>query len=68
MTTIRTLNRELNIPATLADLGVEASAIPQMAANALKDPCCLTNPRQVDSLGEMEELFQQALTFKRSQG
>ena len=68
LTKIHTLNQELNIPATLADLGVEASAIPQMAANALKDPCCLTNPRQVDFLGEMEELFQQALYGKRSPG
>ncbi|MGL5832300.1 MAG: hypothetical protein ACRC1Z_03600 [Waterburya sp.] len=64
LTTIRALNRELKIPTTLADLGVEESAIPQMAANALKDPCCLTNPRQVASIGEMEDLFRQALYGK----
>jgi alcohol dehydrogenase class IV len=61
LTKIRALNQELNIPSTLAELGVEASAIPHMAANALNDPCCLTNPRQVTSVKEMEALFQQAL-------
>jgi alcohol dehydrogenase len=58
---IRELNQELKIPSTLAELGVEASAIPHMAAHALNDPCCLTNPRQVASVKEMEALFQQAL-------
>jgi alcohol dehydrogenase len=61
LTKIRKLNQELNIPSTLAELGVEASAIPHMAANALSDPCCLTNPRQVASVKEMEVLFHQAL-------
>lgn len=64
LTKIRALNQELNIPSTLADLGVEESAIPQMAANALKAPCCLTNPRQVASIGEMEYLLRQALYGK----
>jgi alcohol dehydrogenase len=59
---IRELNQELKIPSTLAELGVEASVIPHMAANALNDPCCLTNPRQVASVKEMEALFQQALS------
>jgi alcohol dehydrogenase len=62
LTKIRKLNQELNIPSTLSELGVEASAIPHMAANALNDPCCLTNPRQVASVKEMEALFQQALS------
>ncbi|WP_341993622.1 iron-containing alcohol dehydrogenase [Chlorogloeopsis sp. ULAP02] len=43
LTKIRALNQELNIPSTLAELGVEESAIPHMAANALKDPCCYTH-------------------------
>jgi alcohol dehydrogenase len=58
---IHTLNQSLNIPDTLAALGVEESAIPHMAANALNDPCCLTNPRQAASAQEMEDLFRQAL-------
>ncbi len=59
LTKLRRFNQELNIPSTLAELGVEKSAIPHMAVNALQDPCCLTNPRQA-SLEEMEGLFQQA--------
>ena len=55
------------IPQINLDKVVEASAITQMVANALQDPCCLTNPRQVESAGEMEELFRQALYGKRSQ-
>jgi alcohol dehydrogenase len=59
LNTIRSLNQRLKIPATLAELGVKQEDIPFMAANALKDPCCLTNPRQA-TLEEMEGLFQQA--------
>ena len=59
LTKLRRFNQELNIPSTLAELGVEESAIPLMTTNALQDPCCLTNPRQ-GSQSEMEQLFQQA--------
>ncbi|MDJ0633662.1 MAG: iron-containing alcohol dehydrogenase [Xenococcaceae cyanobacterium MO_188.B29] len=57
---LRGLNQELNIPLNLADLGVKEEDIPYMAANALQDPCCLTNPRQVTSVTEMESLFSRA--------
>ena len=32
--------------ASLTTLGVKAEDIPTLAANALNDTCCLTNPRQ----------------------
>lgn len=66
LTKLHSLNRELNIPLTLADLGVKEADIPYMATNALQDPCCLTNPRQVASSIEMESLFRQAWQGERA--
>lgn len=43
---IRTLARQVNIPAGLRDLGVKEEDIPVLATNALKDACGLTNPIQ----------------------
>ena len=43
---IRSLARQINIPAGLRDLGVKEEDIPVLATNALKDACGLTNPIQ----------------------
>lgn len=45
------LRRELKMPATLQEAGIEPSqlrqALPDLARAALADPCCATNPRPV---------------------
>lgn len=43
---IRSLARQINIPAGLRDLGAKEEDIPVLATNALKDACGLTNPIQ----------------------
>ena len=58
---IRKLSRDIGIPAGLRQVkGFDVGDIPQLAANALKDVCALTNPRQ-GSQTDMEELFTAAL-------
>lgn len=46
------LRRELKLPQTLAEAGVEPRAVwaatPQIVAAALADPCCKTNPMTVE--------------------
>lgn len=64
---LRAMNQELNMPASLAAMGVKEEDIPYMAENALKDPCCLTNPHQVSSRAQMEELFLSAWRGERSE-
>ena len=56
---IRTLARDVDIPAGLRDLGAKLQDIPILAANALKDACGLTNPRAADQ-GQIEEIFRNA--------
>ena len=47
------LRRELGLPETLADAGVDPSAVraagPEIVKAALADPCCATNPRAADA-------------------
>ncbi|MBY6017601.1 L-threonine dehydrogenase [Halomonas denitrificans] len=43
---IRTLSADIQIPANLTELGVNAEDIPTLATNALNDACGLTNPKQ----------------------
>ena len=56
---IRTLARDVEIPAGLRDLGAKLDDIPILATNALKDACGLTNPRKADQ-GQIEEIFRNA--------
>ena len=56
---IRTLARDVEIPAGLRDLGAKLDDIPILATNALKDACGLTNPRKADQ-GQSEEIFRNA--------
>lgn len=57
---IRDLNRKLNLPANLAEMGVQTGAVPQLAAHAAKDVCNFTNPRPC-SQAQYEQLFSLAL-------
>jgi alcohol dehydrogenase len=43
---IRTLSADVGIPSGVAQLGAKEEDIPTLAANALKDACGLTNPKQ----------------------
>ena len=56
---IRTLARDVEIPAGLRDLGAKLDDIPILATNALKDACGFTNPRKADQ-GQIEEIFRNA--------
>ncbi|MFB0700318.1 L-threonine dehydrogenase [Pseudomonas protegens] len=56
---IRTMARDVEIPAGLRELGAKLQDIPLLAANALKDACGLTNPRPADQR-QIEEIFRNA--------
>ena len=43
---IRTISKQVGIPANLKQLGVKPEDFETMAENAMKDVCCLTNPRK----------------------
>lgn len=59
ITAIRTLARDVDIPAGLRELGMRLNDVPVLAANALKDACGLTNPRAADQR-QIEEIFRTA--------
>jgi len=56
---IRSLARDVEIPAGLRELGAKLQDIPILATNALKDTCGLTNPRAADQR-QIEEIFRSA--------
>jgi alcohol dehydrogenase len=56
---IRSLSRDVEIPAGLRELGAKLNDIPTLAINALKDACGLTNPRVADQR-QIEEIFRSA--------
>ena len=56
---IRSLSRDVDIPAGLRELGAKLNDIPMLASNALKDACGLTNPRVADQR-QIEEIFRSA--------
>lgn len=58
---IRELSADIGIPAGLKDLkGFSESDIPTLAANALKDACGFTNPKQA-TLEEIEGIYKAAI-------
>ncbi|MCK9797322.1 L-threonine dehydrogenase [Pseudomonas sp. MAFF 302030] len=59
ITAIRTLAKDVEIPAGLRELGAKLQDIPILATNALKDACGLTNPRAADQR-QIEEIFRSA--------
>ena len=56
---IRTLAKDVEIPAGLRDLGAKLDDIPILATNALKDACGFTNSRKADQ-AQIEEIFRNA--------
>lgn len=56
---IKKLNRRLNIPSHIKDIGGKEEDIPMLAQKALADPCTAGNPRDV-TLNEFVELFRKA--------
>ncbi len=57
---LKKLNADLNIPASLSEVGVTADKIEEMATDAMKSANVLANPRQT-SKEEMIELYKKAL-------
>ena len=57
---IKTLSKDINIPADLTTIGVKEEDIPTLATNALKDACALTNPR-VGTHEEVCQIFRNAM-------
>ena len=60
LASIRKLSADVDIPAGLAELGVKEEDFPTLAANALKDACGGTNPRQA-TLEEIIEIYRAAM-------
>jgi alcohol dehydrogenase len=57
---IRKLSAAVGIPAGLSAIGVKESDIPMLADNAIKDICCLFNPRKI-KLDDLTRLYNEAL-------
>lgn len=58
---IKDLIKDLGIPKSLSDVrGFNEKDLPTLAANALMDVCCLTNPRQ-GTQQEIESIFKAAI-------
>ena len=57
---IRSLARQVNIPAGLRDLNVKEADFPILATNALKDACGFTNPVQATH-DEIMEIYRAAM-------
>ncbi|CCO49894.1 Alcohol dehydrogenase 2 [Vibrio nigripulchritudo SOn1] len=57
---IRSLSKDVGIPAGLEALGARADNIPVLAENALKDACGLTNPKQATH-DEISSIFRAAM-------
>lgn len=57
---IRKLSAAVGIPAGLSEIGVKTSDIPALAENAIKDICCLFNPRTI-KLEDLARLYTEAM-------
>ena len=57
---IRKLSAAIGIPKGLADIGVQESDIPRLAEHAIKDICCLFNPRKI-ALNDLISLYKAAM-------
>lgn len=56
---IRAIKNDAGVIRTLKDLGVSRDDFPALAAQALMDPCMLTNPRQ-PTLKDIEAIYESA--------
>ncbi|MBM7853975.1 1,3-propanediol dehydrogenase [Desulfohalotomaculum tongense] len=57
---VKNLFRDIGTPKTLSQMGLDENVIPQLAENALKDACLVTNPRDAGK-EDLIELFKRAL-------
>ncbi len=57
---IRTLSKDIDIPAGLTELGAKEEDLETLATNALKDACGFTNPKQA-TLEEIINIFKNAM-------
>lgn len=57
---IAAIRTAAGVSTRLADLGMRSDQIPKLAANALRDPCLVTNPSQ-PGLEDLERIYEQAL-------
>ncbi|MGE5365256.1 MAG: alcohol dehydrogenase-like regulatory protein ErcA [Bacteroidota bacterium] len=57
---IASLKKDSGIFTTLGDKGIKTVDIPELAKNALKDPCTVTNPRK-PKLRDLEVIYEEAL-------
>lgn len=56
---VRQLNEDLGIPNSLREIGLGVEDIPRLSQNAVKDPCLLTNPRDI-GVSEIAGIFYRA--------
>lgn len=56
---IQQLSKTLNIPQRLRDIGINKEMIPQLANQAINDPCTQGNPRKVN-LDDLINIYNQA--------
>ncbi len=52
------IRKQLGIPDGLAELGINETDLPQLAANAANDPCLATNPRQATA-EQIKEIYRE---------
>ena len=57
---LRSLRQEAEVRGGLAERGVKATDLPDLAANAIRDACMVTNPRKPDQR-DIEVIYEQAL-------
>ena len=57
---IAAFREQVGITQTLSDLGVKPSDIPQLAKNAINDPCLATNPKPA-TIRDIEQIYEKAL-------
>ncbi|HOP39642.1 MAG TPA: iron-containing alcohol dehydrogenase [Geobacteraceae bacterium] len=57
---IRKMSQIIGIPAGLSEIGVKESDIPALSDNAIKDICCLFNPRKI-SIEDIKRIYKEAL-------
>lgn len=60
LTKIRNMKEMVGIHSTLGQRGMTVSDIPELARNAIKDPCMVTNPR-MPNLRDIEVVYEEAL-------
>lgn len=57
---IRRLSAAVGIPAGLSAIGVKETDIPALAENAIKDICCLFNPRKI-KIEDLTRIYREAM-------